>query len=202
MDFGTDLALTVNVTSSYSNTFSYTTPSITLPSIEIEGLFSVVPTIDLILGAFISAAETVDLSSNVGISVADGNIHLDLINESKTSSSGWTPTYTTDLSVSGEAAAEFNPFVILDANLAVDFSGVTMAAEAKAEAGFNNTLTLTGSADVSLKGVASTTSSGTCAEGLELDTQFVFGVNVYLIGTLLETLYPLDITLWDKCFGW
>ncbi len=202
VDFSTELDLSVNVDAATSNTFSYATPGFTLPPIAIEGLFTVVPTIDLAVGAYVSASEALDLTSTFAIGFPNANLHLDLVHFSKTTSTGWAPTFNSDLSISEQAVAEFNPFVLIDVNCDVDFDGVTLPAEVKIQAGFNNTVALTGNVDVGTKGVTATTTSGTCAEGLDLDTQFVFGVGVYLIGSLVETLYPVDVTILDACLGW
>ncbi len=201
VDFSTNLDLSVKAASAASHTFSFATPGFTLSPIEIEGLFTVTPTIDLAIGAFVSASKAVDIESTLTVGVPNGALHLDLVKFSKTTSTGWTPTFDSDLSIDAQATAEFDPFVLIDINCDVDFSGVTLPAEVKVQGGFNNTISVTGSTDVGT-GVASTTGTGACAQGLDLDTQFVFGIGVYLLGSLVETLYPVDVTLLDACLSW
>lgn len=203
-NFDANLVLDVDVTASFSKTFSYSPDALTYSLVDVPGILQLGPAVKLGLGATLSVDAAVNVTTDVGLALADGNVHLDLLDSSNTGTSGWDPTYTTDLDISGKVVADVNPFVALTVEIAiVFFSGLLdLSTGLTAKPGFNNTITLTGSGDVSLSGVTGTTSNGTCAEGLELKSEFFFGLDAFATEWYTTTLYSVDVPLFDKCWSW
>lgn len=203
-DFSADLALSIDVTSSFDTTFTYAPDALSYSLISVPGILDLGPALQFAIGGEISVSEAVDLTTDVGMALADGNIHLDLLDEGNTSTSGWTPTYTASVNISGEVDAEINPYVSLTVEVAISFLGglIDLSSGLTAKPGFNNTITLTAAEGVDLTGVSGTTSNGTCAEGLALESEFVFELDAFATQWYSADLYNTAIPLLDECYSW
>lgn len=156
------------------------------------------------MNAFVSASAEVTLTTELTAGLTDGNVHLDLLDSALTTTSGWAPTYSAKVNISGEAKAELNPAATLTVEIAINFFGglLDLSTGLTAAPGFNNSLILTGAAGVDVAGVDNLTSNGTCNEGLELISEFVFSVKAFATQWFSTTLYSVDIPLLDECYSW
>ena len=203
-EFAADLTLSADVTSAYSTTFSYSPSDLTYSLVSIPGILTLGPELTFAVDAEVSASEAVTITTSAGIALADGNAHLDLLDESNTGTSGWTPTYTVSAEISGNATAEFNPTAALTVEISVLFFGglIDLSTGLTATPGFDNSFILTAAEGVDLSGVEDVTSSGTCAEGLELQSNFTFGVKAFATEWWSEEIYSVNVPLFDKCYSW
>ena len=129
---------------------------------------------------------------------------MDLLDESNTGTTGWTPTYTASADISGNATAEFNPTAALTVEIAINFFGglIDLSTGVTAKPGFDNSFILTASEGVNLSGVENLSAAGTCSEGLELQSNFTFAVEAFATEWWSEEVYAVTIPLLDKCYSW
>jgi len=199
-----ELEITADITSAYDHTFTYSPSDLSYTLVSVPGVLELGPALAFSVGAEISASEAVTLTAAASVALVDGNIHLDLIDEDSTGTSGWTPTYSIAANISGEVVADINPVAALTVEIAVSFfSGlIDLSSGLTATPGFENSFVVTAAERVGLDGVKSLTSDGTCAEGLEIDSKFTFSVEVF-VGTLWsDTLYNVTVPIVDECFSW
>jgi hypothetical protein len=203
-EFTADLTLSADVTSSYSTTFSYSPSDLTYSLISVPGILTLGPELTFAVDAEVSASEAVTITTSAGIALADGNVHLDLLDESNTGTSGWTPTYTASADISGNATAEFNPTAALTVEISILFFGglIDLSTGVTATPGFDNAFILTAAEGVDLSSVEDLTFSGTCAEGLELQSNFTFAVKAFATEWWSEEVYGVSVPLLDKCYSW
>lgn len=203
-EFAADLTLSADITSAYNTTFSYSPSDLTYSLVSIPGILTLGPELTFAVDAEVSASEAVTITANAGIALADGNAHLDLLQESNTGTSGWTPTYTVSAEISGNATAEFNPTAALTVEISILFFGglIDLSTGLTATPGFDNSFILTAAEGVDLSGVEDVTSSGTCAEGLELQSNFTFGIKAFATEWWSEEIYSVNVPLLDKCYSW
>jgi hypothetical protein len=202
-DLSADLSLSADVTAQYNTTFSYS-PAVLFYGVSVPGILELGPQLQFGVDAFVAASAEVTITTELTAAVADGNVHVDLLDESKTSTSGWTPTYSAKVNVSGEVEAQLNPAAVLTVEIAIDFFGglLDLSTGLTASTGFDNSLTLTGAAGVDLAGVEDLNKNGTCDQGLALKSDFVFDVTAFATEWFSTSLYSVDIPLLDKCFSW
>lgn len=202
--FTADLTLSADVTSAYSTTFSYSPSALTYSLISVPGILSLGPELTFAVDAEVSASEAVTITTSAGIALADGNIHLDLLDEDNTSTTGWVPTYTASAEISGNATAEFNPTAALTVEISILFFGglIDLSTGLTATPGFENAFTLTATEGVDLNGVEDLTPEGTCAEGLKLQSNFTFAVDAFATEWYSTELYSVSIPLLDECYSW
>ncbi|RDW84804.1 hypothetical protein BP6252_02394 [Coleophoma cylindrospora] len=203
-DFSADLALSLDLAASYSTSFAYTAPSLTYSLVSVPGLLTIGPALNFEIGADLSVNAAVDVTTEVGLALTGGSAHLDLLDSASSSTTGWTPEYTASINATGSVEGEVNPYVALTVEVAIDFfSGlVDLSAGLTAQPGLNNTLTLTASGGVDLAGVTGLNSSGTCSEGLELASEFVFDLDAFATQWYSTTLYSVAIPIVDQCYSW
>ena len=155
------------------------------------------------MGAFISASEAVDLTTTFGVTIPDGNIHLDAINQDKTETSGWKPQYSASANISGVAVAEINPSASLTIELAVDFFGglVDLSTGITAKPGLTNTFTLS-AAEGGQVGSLMTAAAETCENGLAIESIFTFSIDAFATQWWSEELYSVKLPIVNECFSW
>ncbi|KAF4634840.1 hypothetical protein G7Y89_g3256 [Cudoniella acicularis] len=201
--FDATVSVTADVTSSYNTSFTYS-PSTLFYGLTVPGLVELGPELKFAVEADISASEAVTLTGAVGIAIADGSVHLDLLSSSGTTTSGWVPTYSASADISGEVLATLDPYATLTVEIAINFfsglldlsSGVTF------KPGFENEFLLSAAEGVDLTGVNNITSSGTCSEGLLLESNFSFAIDAFATEWYSTELYSVTVPILDECFSW
>jgi hypothetical protein len=202
--YSADLTLSADITSSYNTTFSYSPTALTYSFISVPGILSLGPELTFSIDAEVSASEAVTITAGAEVAMADGNVHLDLLNKNNTKTSGWTPTYTASAEVTGNITATFNPKAALTVELSIVFFGglIDLSTGVTATPGFENSFILTAAEGFDLSGVEDLTSAGTCADGLELQSNFTFAIEAFATEWWKEEVYNVTIPLLDKCYSW
>jgi hypothetical protein len=203
-DFVADLNLSAEVTSAYTTTFSYTPAALTYSLVSVPGILELGPELTFAIDAEVSASEAVTITTGVSVALEDGNVHLDLLDESSTGTTGWTPTYAASAEISSNATAEFNPTAALTFEIAINFFGglIDLSTGVTAKPGFNNSFILTTTEGIYLSGVEDLTTAGTCSDGLELQSNFTFAVEAFATEWWSEEVYAITIPLLDQCYSW
>ncbi|KAH8679955.1 hypothetical protein BGZ60DRAFT_428250 [Tricladium varicosporioides] len=201
--FDASLQVSADVTSSYNTSFTYS-PSTLFYGLSVPGLIELGPELKFAVEADISASEAVKLTTGLGIALADGNVHLDLLTGGKTTTSGWVPTYSASADISGQAVASIDPYASLTVEIAINFFGglVDLSSGITAKPGFQNDFVLSAAAGVDLTGVKNVTSTGTCAEGLLLSSNFTFAVDAFATQWYNTELYAVTVPIVEECFSW
>lgn len=202
-DFEAEAELSAAVTSAYDATFTYS-PSTLAYIISVPGIISIGPELKFAIGAEVSASEAVDITTALAVSIPDGTVHVDLLNQAATTTSGWTPRYAVSAAITGDVATEINPFVALTVELSIiAFSGlVDLSTGVTAKPGFTNTFLLTAAEAVDLSGFKNVTSSGTCAQGLALESDFTFAIDAFVTQWWSEEVYSVTVPLLEECYTW
>jgi len=213
--FDANLDLTSNINGGYSHSFEYDPSSLSIAPITIPGILTLGPAIDFAIGAQISADADLEITTQTEVSLQDGNVHVDLLDEANTGTSGWTPTTTASATVNVDATVELNPYVLVGVELAVDFLGglLDLSSGINANATLLNQLTamgdVTGSVAVTSGGSVSTSVStasgavnGVCEDGLEYKADFIFGITGFVTQFYSSQIYGVEVPIFDKCWSW
>ncbi len=202
-DFSADLALTVDATASYSTTFSYA-PKALAYSVSVPGILELGPQVQFSVDAYVYAGANVTVTTGLTAGIINGNAHLDLLNSTANTHSGWAPTYSANINPTGEVAVNLNPAATLTVEIAIDLFGglIDLSTGLTAAATSNNSLILTGAAGADLSGIEGLNNKGTCDEGLALISNFIFNLKAIATEWYSTTLYSVDLPLLDKCFSW
>jgi hypothetical protein len=204
--FDANLNLTSSIQGAYSQTFSYSPSSLALAPISIPGILTLGPALDFSIGAQISADAGVNVVTHTEVTLQDGKVHVDLLNEGNTGTSGWTPQTTASATLDVAASVEVNPYVLLGVELAVDFLGglVDLSSGINANATLVNQVTAeagvgigTGTGVTTLTG----TVNGVCEDGVEYMSDFVFGITGFVTQFYSKELYAVEISVFDKCWS-
>lgn len=201
-----NVELSAAVTAAYSTTVAYTPTALSYSLVSVPGILTLGPEVTFAIGANITASAAVNVSTTFGLSIADGNVHLDAVNSANSGTSGWTPTYTAAANISANVPAALDPYISLTVELAINlFSGlVDLSTGLTAKPGFNNDFIFSGSEGVSLSGLSSETVKGAdgCEQGLELKSAFVFALDAFVTQFYKVQLWTYEKELLDQCFTW
>ncbi|KAL6414192.1 hypothetical protein AUP68_00710 [Ilyonectria robusta] len=106
------------VSASYSSDiFNYQPLSASVSAFTIPGILDVGPIAEFGLGVEFAASGNVDASLGLHSEILNGQVHLDLLDSDKSSTSGWKPETSVSSDVSAEVSLQLNPY--LDLNLAL-----------------------------------------------------------------------------------
>ena len=197
--FDATLDLTTSIAGGYANTFSYSPSSLALAPVSIPGILSFGPALDFAIGAQIGADLDVHLKTTTSVGLPDGNVHVDLLQDGNSGTSGWTPTTSATANLGVSANVQHNPYVLLGVELAVNFLDglIDLSSGVKANATLANTLSAAASVAV---GSPAGAVNGACAEGLEFRSDFIFDVTAFVASSYTQDLYSVDVPLFDKCW--
>jgi hypothetical protein len=203
IDFGFSAALelTAEVAASYNKTFTYA-PSSLFYGFTVPGILTIGPELIFAVDAEVYASAQTTLTTGVEVDLADGNVHVDLLHESNTNTSGWTPTYSANANISGVAEAQINPTAKLTVEIEISIFGglIDLSTGLTAKPGFTNDFILTGNAGVDLTGYEDLTNNSTCENGLAIDSEFVFDLSAFATEWYSTDLYSVDLPILKKCF--
>ncbi|CAG8952862.1 hypothetical protein HYFRA_00007576 [Hymenoscyphus fraxineus] len=199
-----DVILSADVTAAYSTEFRYE-PASLFYGVTVPGILELGPQLNFGVVGELSASGAVNVSTDFYVSLSDGKVHLDFLDNTKTTSTGWVPNYNVTADISAQTVAQINPKAELTVQLAINFFGglLDLSSGVTAKPGFENTFTVTGGAAVDLGGLKNTTGDATtCSQGLKLDSDFVFAVDVFATSFWEKEVYNISIPLYDACFAW
>jgi hypothetical protein len=204
--FDANLDLTSVINGSYSHDFEYAPSSLAVAPISIPGILTLGPALDFAIGAQLSADAGVNLVTQTEVSLQDGNVHVDLLNETNTGTSGWTPQSSASATLDVEATVQLNPYVLLGVELAVDFLGglLDLSSGINANATLANELIATGDvAAGTASGVSTATGTvnGVCEDGVEYEANFIFEITGFVTSFYSSQIYAVEVPIFDKCWS-
>jgi len=68
----------------------------------------------------VAASEAVNLTATTGVTLSDGKVHLDVLDSSLSTTSGWNPIYSASARVLDQAAVSINPTASLTVELEIN----------------------------------------------------------------------------------
>lgn len=201
--------------------FQYAPVSLTIPFLHIPGIIQFGPSLVFGVGAEISSPKALTASAKYSIELTKGNVHVDVLNSSASGTSGWAPVFDVIANVSGPGKVEFNPSASIAVELTVKILAglVNLSSGITAKPSFKNSLTLN-DIDIDLetkrdtindsaflhdKGFIdsrSTNTTGNCSHGLAVESEFGFGVDLYVSDYYNTTLFDYKKQIADKCYTW
>lgn len=201
MGFTADLELTADVGASYNTTFTYS-PSSLFYGLTVPGILTLGPELIFAIDAEVYTSAKTILTTEIQVGLPDGNVHVDLLDNSNTATSGWVPTYSASATISGVAEAQLNPTASLTVEIEISLFGglIDLSTGLTASPGFTNDFILTSAAGVDLTGYEDLTNATTCENGLAIDSEFVFDVVAFATQWYSTTLYSVDLPILKSCF--
>ncbi|KAK0118074.1 hypothetical protein ONS95_012382 [Cadophora gregata] len=202
-DFKADLGLSADVKASYETAFSYA-PASLYYGVSVPGVLELGPMLQFSVGTEIGVSAAAQLSTAFEVALANGNVHLDVLDSKKTSVSGWTPTYSAGADINGQVKAYLNPSASLTVEIAAKAFGglIDLSTGLTAKPGFDNSFALTGGVGVDLGGLQNITNGASCTQGLQLNSNFTFALDAFATQWYSANLYEVAVPLLDKCYSW
>lgn len=205
------LALDVNVTASYNDTFSYDV-GYEYYVLDVAGLLTFGPAVALSVGAALDLAASVDASLALGAAIANGTLHLDLVGGDAATADGWDEaTYYANLTLAKQAAVDVTPFVSLTVGVDFEILGglVDLSSGLTPRLNFPTTAKLDAEQDVSMGSATNGTftvtqpgGDGMCTNGLDVKSDFQFTLDAFVTEYWNQTLYSYTADIVDECYSW
>ncbi|PVH79543.1 hypothetical protein DL98DRAFT_460787 [Cadophora sp. DSE1049] len=198
----------VEVTASYDDSiYTYSPLDLTIAAFSIAGILSIGPQISFELGVEVSAEGSVGISTELTASLADGVVHLDLLDSTSSYTSGWTPTFTHDTNITAAIESQVNPYVKLTAEIGanllnglIDLSaGISLKPEILNVFDVNADFEISNTNNVTFP----VSTNATCANGLWFASSFVFDVTAFVTSLYTVTLYEYTAPIYESgCWSW
>ncbi len=208
-----DLGLTVNAKAPYNTTFAYEPSPLTYSIVNVPGIVSLGPALGFAIGADLAVSAAVAVTAGLGVKIAAGNAHLDFLNSSRSSATGWEPTFTATANITEKAVASVDPFAEVTVELEFKLLGglLDLSGGVTAQPRFNNDFTLT--ATQALEGTtngstgsesATQPSAGgdQCVQGLAIKSEFEFSVIAFVTQWWHDTVYHVTVPVAEECYTW
>jgi len=198
----------VEITGSYgTGLYTYSPLDLTIAAFSLAGILNIGPQISFELGVEVSAEGSVDISTELTASLADGVVHLDLLDSASSYTSGWTPTFTHDTHITAAVEAQVNPYVKLTAEIGASVLNglINLAAGISLKPEILNVFDVNGDFEISntnnITFPASTTTA--CANGLWFSSSFVFDITAFVTSLYTVTLYEYTKPIYEPgCRSW
>jgi len=214
--FDADLALSASASGAYKKTHRYAPDDLSYSLVSVPGLVSLGPGISFAVGVDVDVSAAVGLKAGAGITIPNGNVHVDFLDGDKTGTSGWEPHYTSFANVTEAADVKIDASAEVTVELAFELLGglVDLSSGVTAIPGFDNRFKLNGEQGAAIAGrqlrdadveVLRRGEDGmVCAENnaLELETEFYFKVKAFATKFWNAELYSVRVPLWDFCYTW
>lgn len=206
-----DLGLTVDVTAPYTQNVVYDPAPLTYSIVNVPGIVSLGPALDFAIGVNVSTDAAVTLSTDLGVKIADGNFHLDFLDSSSSSATGWTPIFTANANISEKAVASVDPYVDITVMLQFELLGglVDLSGGVTASPKFYNDFTLSASQQLNgtsdgttIGGTVTQPSTGSCSQGLAVKSDFEFSVVAFVTQWWRQTVYTVLVPVANECYTW
>ncbi|POR31377.1 Uncharacterized protein TPAR_08413 [Tolypocladium paradoxum] len=206
-----DLGLTASLTANFNTKFAYEAPPLSYSIVKVPGIISLGPALDFAIGGEVAANAAVSVTTDLSAKMADGHFHLDFLDRSRSSATGWRPVFHAAANVSGRAAVSMDPYVDVTAKLEFQLLGgaVDLSGGMTARPRFNNDLTLNGNQhfdatwrrrDDAVSGSAGAYAG--CAQGFGIKSGVEFRVIAFVTQWWEETVYSVDAPIAHKCYPW
>lgn len=209
VDYSSALNLNISaaVNAEYTtDLYNYNPLSVSVSAFTIPGIIDVGPMVDFGLGIEFAASGSVKASVDVVTTISDANVHLDFLDASMTSTTGWKPETTVSTDIDAQVELQLNPFADLTVALGVKlFNGLLdMSAGVEAKPTIVNAFAV----DVdftytSSSGVTFTKPTGDqCINGAWFASTFQFGVEAFVTQFYTKSLYEVEIPIYtSQCWN-
>ncbi len=216
-----DVGLVAELKAAFKNTVKFAPPALTFSFVNVPGIVEIGPALAFAIGADLGAEAGAKITADLGASIPAGKVHLDFLDASKSSATGWEPKFTAAANITEKIAASIDPFAEVTVELqfqllsgVVDLSGGITARPA-----FNNDFILSatqpligGDKNDSSNANASSLASYhrprmvrpralQCDQGLEIKSEFAFSVVGFVTQFFKTTLFETKVPIADKCFA-
>ncbi|PHH77861.1 hypothetical protein CDD80_131 [Ophiocordyceps camponoti-rufipedis] len=118
---GLDLSLALQVDAQLQRTLDRSTPALTLPLVAIPGIVAVGPAVRLAVGVDVTALASLYAEASLRVDFVRVGWHVDLVDGSKSRSTGLMPTFDAAVRLGGKASLHLDPFVDVRFLLNVQF---------------------------------------------------------------------------------
>jgi len=221
--FNAGVTLSADVLASYSKTLKFSPGSLSYDFVSVPGIVKVGPGIDFGIGCVFDASAAVGVTASVDVGIPKGNVHLDFLDSSKTTTSGWVPKYSATANITERARVGLDASLDLTLELAVELLAglVDLSAGVTATPGFDNKFVLLGNQGAGIQGreaepeynaltvrndnpVLDPRQELACAKtnGVQLTTDFYFKVRAFATQWWEKEIYSFTKPLFKYCYAW
>lgn len=205
LDYSSALNLNVSaaVNAEYStDLYNYNPLAVSVSAFTIPGIIDVGPMVEFALGIEFAAAGAVKASVDFVSTITDANVHLDFLDASKTSSTGWTPQNNVTTDIDAQVELQLNPYADLKVALGVNlFNGMLdMSAGVEAKPTVINAFAV--DLDFTYNSASGVTfakpAADQCVNGAWFASTFHFGVEAFVTQFYTKTLYEVDLPIYES----
>ncbi|KAG8670683.1 hypothetical protein FPOAC2_07468 [Fusarium poae] len=203
--FNADVALSADVAAAWSRSILYDPDTLTFSVVEVPGILSLGPGIAFAVGVDVDTSAAVAVRAGAGISIPAGNVHLDVLDGSKNSATGWEPQYTSYADITESVEVGLNASASLTVQLSFKLLGglVDLSSGLTAKPEIVNKFTLdavqSGHASNGGAGGSVSTPPGEC--GVSLKSDFVFDLDGFATRWVKGNLYHVEVPITDICYA-
>lgn len=148
------------------------------------------------------------MTAGAGISIPDGNVHLDVLDSAKNSATGWVPQYTSYANVSESVEVGLNASTSVTVQLAVKVLGglIDLSSGLTATPALINKFTLDSEQSASASTNGTATHVGGASGGVVGDcdvtfkSDFVFDLVGFATKWWSANLYHVELPITDVCY--
>ncbi|KAF0331877.1 hypothetical protein K4K61_011088 [Colletotrichum sp. SAR11_59] len=212
--FDSAVGLSVDVAAAYSHQLKYAPDELAYSLVSVPGVVQLGPGVAFAVGLDFDVSAAVGVTAGLSVNLPDGNVHLDLLDSSKSSATGWEPKYSSYANITEAADVRVDASADVTVELTIKLLGglVDLSSGLTATPGFDNHFKLRGEQNLGVAGnftsapaaSAEVPSDGLiCAEknGVELATDFYFNLTAFATKFWSAELYHTRVPLWDLCYS-
>ncbi|WYZ43533.1 hypothetical protein EsH8_VI_001232 [Colletotrichum jinshuiense] len=202
--FAAALGLTVDVKAPYSGNFTYDPEDLGYNFVDIPGIIKLGPALGFAIGVELEADAAASVTADLGLSFPDAKLHLDLVNSSLSTATGWDPVWTANANISEKAAVGVNPYVDLGVQLVFEILGgaIDLSSGVTSRSKLVNDFTLSASQGAGTGGIGIGQDNTGCQEGFAIKSDFFFSVIGFATQWWSQELYSVEVPVADECYTW
>ncbi|KAH6988145.1 hypothetical protein BKA56DRAFT_653807 [Ilyonectria sp. MPI-CAGE-AT-0026] len=199
-----EVGVTVAVTAEYRDSFTYSPGELSYSIIDVPGIITLGPELLFAIGLDIDVAAGVTVTGSAGAGLKNGIIHLDFLDNTKTSFTPWKPVYNAKLDLSERALAKADTWIDVTFQLVVNALGgvLDLSAGLTARPRFNNEFAFTASQTIGADGTVTQPNDLDCAQGLSIKSDFSFTLFAFVTSLWSKTLYNVYTPIAEECYTW
>lgn len=210
-EFDSSAVVSASIRAAFQETVQYRPDDLAYSLIDVPGIVSLGPGLAFGLHVDVEASAAVDLYAGVDFSLPNGNVHLDMLDGFRTTTSGWEPQYDTFANASQHADVSLDVGADLSVILSFKLLGglVDLSSGFTASPGFENSFKLRGEQEAKVNGTFQGISAGidvpkdaiSCADtnGLEFVSDFLFSLSAFATKWWEKELYNVRVPIVDYC---
>ncbi|KAL0944692.1 isoamyl alcohol [Colletotrichum truncatum] len=213
--FDSAVGISVDVAAAFSHELKYAPDELSYSLVSVPGLVQLGPGVAFAVGLDVDVSAAVGVTAGLSVALPAGNVHLDLLDSSKSSATGWEPKYSSYANITQAADVRVDASADLTVQLAIKLLGglVDLSSGLTATPGFDNRFKLRGEQNLGIGGNFTSKPSDVivevpkdglvCAEknGVEFATDFYFNLNAFATKWWNADLYNTRVPLWDLCYS-